>query len=221
MQLPFTTEQFFDVFGTYNVAAWPAQAVLLASALLAIGAVARPRPASGAVVSAVLAAHWAWLGAVYHLGFFTAINKLAYAFGALSLLGAGFFLWHGVIRRRLEFRFSTHPLPLLGVALVVFALIVYPAWTYLSGHHYPAFPTFGPPCPSTLFTVGVLALLTPPYPRAPLVIPVLWCIVGAQTAFLLGVQADIGLIAAALLGSALLVWAKRGITPVAGRKAGG
>lgn len=29
MQLPFTTEQFFDVFRAYNTAVWPAQLVLV------------------------------------------------------------------------------------------------------------------------------------------------------------------------------------------------
>jgi len=216
MQLPFTREQFFEVFRAYNLAVWPAQVVLLASALLVVALVARPRPASGAIVSGVLAGQWAWLGAVYHLLFFTAINKLAYAFGALSLLGAALLFWHGVVRRRLEFRLSAHPFGLLGGALVLFALVVYPAWTSLSGHHYPAFPTFGLPCPTTMFTMGMLALLTPPFPRAPLVVPLLWCIVGAQAAFLLGVHADLGLIAAAALGFALLIRAKRRTTRAGG-----
>lgn len=221
MQLPFNADQFFEVFRAYNVAVWPAQVLLLASAVLALAAVSRPRPSSGVIVSAVLAAQWAWLGAVYHLGFFMAINKLAFVFGALSLLGAALFLWYGVVRRRLSFRFSMRPHALFGIALALFALTVYPAWIYLTGHRYPAFPTFGLPCPTTLFTIGVLALLTPPYPRAPLIVPLLWCFVGAQAAFLLGVQADLSLIAAALLGFGLLARANRCTIPAATRESDG
>lgn len=209
MQLPFGAEQFFEVFRAYNTAVWPAQVLLLASALLAVAVVARPRSTSDTIVSAVLAAQWAWLGAVYHLAFFTAINKLAYVFGVVSLAGAALFLWHGVFRRHLQFGLSTRPMALLGIAFMFFALVVYPAWTSFSGHHYPAFPTFGLPCPTTLFTVGMLALLKPPYPRAPLVVPILWSLVGAQAAFRLAVQADLALIAAALLGITLLVRARR------------
>jgi hypothetical protein len=86
----------------------------------------------------------------------------------------------------------------------VFALVAYPAWNSFSGHRYPAFPTFGLPCPTTLFTLGLLAFLTAPYPRSPLLVPLLWCFVGAQAAFLLGVRADLALLVAGVFGIVLL-----------------
>jgi hypothetical protein len=70
-------------------------------------------------------------------------------------------------------------------------------------------PTFGLPCPTTLFTIGLLACLVPPYPRSTLVVPVLWCLVGAQAAFLLGVPQDLGLLVAAAVGAFLIVRARR------------
>jgi hypothetical protein len=88
--------------------------------------------------------------------------------------------------------------------LIVFALVVYPAWSYYSGHRYPAFPTFGLPCPTTIFTLGILGFLSSPYPRFPIILPVLWCFVGAQAAFRLEVHADSALIVAGLFGVALL-----------------
>ena len=57
---------------------------------------------------------------------------------------------------------------------------------------------------TTLFTVGILAFLVVPYPRAPFVVPLLWCLVGSQASFLLGVPQDLGLIAAAVVGIALM-----------------
>lgn len=205
MRLPFTVEQFFGVFRAYNTAVWPAQAVLLALALAAVYLVFVPRRWSGIAVSAVLALLWAWLGLAYHLAFFARINPAAYAFAAVSIVGAAVFAWQGVVRRRLEFRAAGGPRSAAGLALVAFALIGYPAWTYLSEHRYPEFPTFGLPCPTTLFTIGLLALVVPPYPRSPLIVPVLWCLVGAQAAFLLGVPADLGLLVAGAIGVALLV----------------
>ena len=89
---------------------------------------------------------------------------------------------------------------LVGLALVLFSLTVYPAWATLAGHRYPAMPTFGLPCPTTRFTIGMLCLLVPPYPRWPLVVPILWCIVGSQAAFLLGVPQDLALLPAAAVG---------------------
>jgi hypothetical protein len=212
MQLPFTAEQFFQVFRAYNEAFWPAQVVLHVLALMALGLVFRPRRGSGAAISAILAGLWAWLGLAYHLAFFAAINPLAYVFAGFSVAGAAVFFWQGVVRRRLEFRWSNTPRAIAGLVLVAFALVVYPAWSTYSGHAYPALPTFGLPCPTTLFTLGLFGLVIAPYPRSPLVVPVAWCFVGAQAAFLLDVQADLSLIAAGLFGIVLLVRARSAST---------
>lgn len=197
MQLPFTVEQFYEVFRNYNDAVWPMQAVLLALALFSLYLVAVPRPWSGRVVSAILALLWAWLAVAYHLVFFTRINPLAYGFAALSLIGALAFLWQGTIGDRMQYRLSGGMRAWLGGLLVLFALVVYPIWSWYAGHRYPAMPTFGLPCPTTIFTIGLLAFLTRPYPRSPLVVPLLWCLVGGSAAFLLGVPQDLGLFVAA------------------------
>ena len=162
MQLPFTVEQFFEVIRAYNTAVWPAQVVLLALAVAAIVLVIFPLRWSGAGISLILATLWAWLGLVYHLAFFTSINPLAYAFAAISVAGAAVFFWQGVVRRRLEFRWVASARAAVGLGLVVFALIVYPAWSSFSGHGYPTLPTFGLPCPTTLFTIGLLAFVVSP-----------------------------------------------------------
>lgn len=208
MQLPFTVEQFYGVFSQYNTAVWPVQMLLLALAVTAIVLVGVVRRWSGVAVSAILAFLWAWLGLAYHLAFFTAINPMAYVFSAVSLAGAFIFFWQGVIRRKLVFKWTAGLRSVIGLALVMFALVIYPAWSVYAGHRYPGLPTFGLPCPTTLFTIGLLAFLVAPYPRSPLVVPVLWCLVGAQAAFFLGVMPDLGLIVAALVG--MVLFAKPG-----------
>lgn len=204
MRLPFTVAQFDEVFRAYNTAVWPAQVVLLALALAAMALVAFPHRWSGVGVSAILAAFWAWLGVAYHLAFFTAINPLAYGFAALSLLGALVFLWQGVLRRRLAFRLTANAYTAVGLLLVVFSLAVYPAWSLYVGHRYPTLPTFGLPCPTTVFTIGLLAFTVSPSPRSAVVVPVLWSLVGSQAAFVLSVPQDLGLLAAALVGIVLI-----------------
>lgn len=196
MQLPFTVEQFYEVFRNYNESVWPMQAVLLALALFALYLVAVARPWSGRVVSAILALLWAWLAVAYHLAFFVQINPLAYAFAALSLIGSLVFLWQGTLRNRMQYRLDGGMRAWLGGLLVLFALVIYPIWSWYAGHRYPAMPTFGLPCPTTIFTIGLLAFLTRPYPRSPLVVPLLWSLVGGQAAFLLGVPQDLGLLVA-------------------------
>ena len=68
-------------------------------------------------------------------------------------------------------------------------------------------PTFGLPCPTTIFTAGVLMLATP---RAPglSIVPVIWSAIGGSAAFLLGVPADIGL---PIAGIALAIFSTRRI----------
>ena len=113
---------------------------------------------------------------------------------------------------------------LFGLGATAVGLLMFPrsgsgvAWTYLAGHRYPAFPTFGLPCPTAIFTLGLLAFLKAPYPRSPFVIPVLWSFVGGQAAFLLDVPADYGLVVAGLVGVVLMLQPKA-ISPCSGKAA--
>lgn len=208
MTIPFSVEQFYGVFTAYNNAVWPLQLPLLLLGLLAIVLVIRQRSYSGAAVSAILTVLWVWQALAYHLAFFTVINPLAYVFAAVFMAGAAAFFWQGVSRRRLNFKLTPGWRKWAGLSLIFFALAGYPAWTYLAGHRYPAFPTFGLPCPSTLFTIGLLAFLVKPYPRSVLVVPVLWCFVGSQAGFVFDVPADLGLIVAGVFGIGLLIRSK-------------
>jgi hypothetical protein len=66
-------------------------------------------------------------------------------------------------------------------------------------------PTFGLPCPTTLYTIGLLAFLVAPYPRSTFVVPILWSAIGAQAAFFTCVPQDLSLIVAELVGVALVI----------------
>lgn len=204
MQLPFTVDQFFAVIRRYNESVWPAQIALVLLAVAAVILVLWRRPGSGRAVSAILALLWGWVGVAYHLAFFTSINPLAYAFGALSLIGAGAFVWVGVVRRRLVFEIGFDAPTAVGAVLVVFALLVYPAWATLAGHGYPDLPTFGLPCPTTIFTIGLLSLVRGRAARSALAVPIVWSAIGGQAAFLLDVPPDLGLAAAGVVALVLL-----------------
>ena len=209
MAIPFTVEQFYEVFGTYNVAVWPAQLLLGLLGMVAVVLALAPRRGCGVAVSAILGILWVWIAVAYRLAFFTRISPPAYGFAALSAAGAAVFIWQGVIRRRLAFKWASDLKSAAGAMLIVYALAVYPVWSIYAGHPYPEMPTFGLPCPTTIFTIGLLCFAVPPTPRSPLIVPVLWCLVGAQAAFLLGVQPDLGLIPSGLVGIALLATARR------------
>ena len=219
MNIPFTSAEFYGVFSAYNTAVWPMQLPLMALGVLAVLLIVRQRCYSSKGISAILTGLRVWQAPAYHLAFFTAINPLAYGFATLFMVGAGLLFWQGVIRRKLNFKptgIANSWRALAGWGLIIFAGFIYPAWTYFSGHHYPAFPTFGLPCPTTLFTIGLLAFLVKPYPRSVFIVLVLWFFVGSQAAFVFDVQADLGLIVAGILGLVLIVQSKN-LTPVSGK----
>ncbi len=181
---------------------------LLALGVLAVVLLVRQSIYSSVGISAILTVLWVWQALAYHLALFTVINPLAYVFAAVFMAGAAVFFWQGVLHRRLNFKSIPGWRMRAGWGLMIFAWFIYPAWTYLSGHRYPAFPTFGLPCPTTLFTIGLLAFLVKPYPRSALAVPFLWCFVGSQAAFVFDIQADLGLIVAGVVGLILIMQSK-------------
>jgi hypothetical protein len=207
MRLPFSSEQFFEVFRDYHAAVGPAPLLLnlLGLAALALVFARRRRAAAGVAISSLLALLWAWSGIVYHGVFFRRINPLALGFGLLFVLAALLFLWHGVVQRRLRFSAGKDWRGLWGATLVLYALVLYPVALTLLGHTYPAMPSFGLPCPTTLFTLGLLAWAEPSTPLAPWWLPIGWAGVGASAAVLLDVPTDLVLLPAGVIGVLLLL----------------
>ena len=86
MKLPFTIDEFFEVFRKYNMAFFPAQILLLSLAAFVIYLVIKSSKNAGKIITIILAVFWLWMGVAYHLFFFTVINKAAYAFAAIFIL---------------------------------------------------------------------------------------------------------------------------------------
>lgn len=204
MNLPFTSEQFLDVFRAYNQSVWPTQFVLNALALAAITLAIRVRSNGSRVIAFILAFLWLWMGGVYHLGYFTAINNAAYAFGLLFIIQGLIFLYAGIIQYSLSFRFRPDAYGITGALFILYALLLYPAFGFMLGHYYPDSPTFGLPCPTTIFTLGLLLWADKVVPWFVVVIPFIWSIIGFSAAFSLGIGEDIGLLIAGLTGSLLI-----------------
>ena len=204
MSLPFTEEQFLRVFAEYNRAVWPAQLLMYSAAGIVVFLLARRRPHSDTVVATTIALLWLWMGVVYHLLFFAAINTAAYAFGALFVVEALLLFAFAVQQAAPNFRLRADVYGACAAALFAYSLIVYPALGYLAGHVYPAAPTFGLPCPTVIFTFGVLLCAQREVPTRVLLIPLAWSAMGLTAAASLGMTEDYGLIAAGLLGTALI-----------------
>jgi hypothetical protein len=205
MRIPFTVEQFLDVFAQFNAAIWPAQVGAYVLGLAVVVLAVRGARLATVIVPALLAGMWLFVGAVYHIAFFAKVNPVAPWFGALFILQALLFA-EATFRRRIAFCFSPSPRAVVGLGLVSYAAIVYPILGAVLGHEYPRSPTLGvTPCPTTIFTFGVLLLSSGAVPRWLLIIPLAWSLVGASAAVQLGIREDLGLVAAGALGAVLLI----------------
>jgi len=210
MDIPFTIEQFFEIFGRYNESVWPAQIGLNMLALAAVGLLFTGHSASDRVIAIILGGFWLWMAVAYHLLFFAAINPAAWVFGLFFLTEALWIIWLGAVQGKLHFRVTSELRGMLGITLLVFSLVIYPVLGYLLGHHYPYIPTFGLPCPTTIFTLGTFLMLSAPIQRSVFIVPLLWTAVGSVAAFKLGVLQDLSLLAAGMIGLyALIMRARR------------
>jgi Family of unknown function (DUF6064) len=209
MDLPFTTEQFLKVFQNYNLSVWPMQVILLLLGIAALYLGVKSSSNSGRTISVILAFLWLWMGVVYHLVYFTAINKAAYAFGFLYIVQSLVFLYVGVFRASLSFQYRSDRYGITGTVLILFAMVIYPVLGYMLGHIYPQSPTFGLPCPTTIFTFGILLWTDKKVTLLVLAIPFLWSIIGFTAALSLGIREDIGLLIAGLVGTFLIVMRNR------------
>jgi FtsH-binding integral membrane protein len=207
--LPFTHEQFLQVFAAYNAAVWPAQVVAyLAGVAACAGLIRRTRQGARVAVFG-LAAMWLWSGLAYHIGFFARINPAAYGFGALFIV-QGVLLALAGASHRFEFGATDRLRRWSGWGLIVYSLVLYPLAGIAAGATYPAMPMFGiTPCPVTLFTLGVLLLSSSRVPWWTLPIPLAWSLVGGSAAFLLGVPQDWPLLLSVLAVAPIVIANRR------------
>ena len=197
------------IMRAYNLAVWPAQiaAYLLGGTALFL---TFRRPHSDRVVTCILAGMWLMNGAGYHLGFFTRINPAAYGFGVLFIIQGIWFLWEGLWRRNLFFGRGVDGYSVTGWVMIFYAMVLYPLLGVLSGHCYPFSPMFGlAPCPTMIFTFGLLLQSRDGLPLRLTALPFLWSIIGSFAALKWGIYEDFGLLAAGLAGGILLVYQKR------------
>jgi hypothetical protein len=173
MNLPFTTEQFLSVFEQYNLAVWPRQIVLNLLGVIAILLAVKKFAISSRLISSILGYLWLWIGVAYHFTYFSVINPAAYAFAVLNIIQGILFLMFGLFYQRLSFHIRPNVYSITGALFILYAMIIYPLLGYAFGHVYPKAPTFGLPCPTTIFTFGLLLWTNIKVPKSILIIPFL------------------------------------------------
>jgi hypothetical protein len=197
MELPFTRQEFFQVFSEYNQALWPAQLLAAGIGIAAVTLLFSRNHYADRVIAALVALLLFVNGIAYHWLFFSRINNAAVLFGAIFLLGGAAFVIEGTIRNRIRFTVRPGYRSCVAALLILYALVIYPALGLLL-HPYPESPLFGvAPCPTTIFTLGLLILATHPRPLVLIAMPLIWAAIGSTAAILLAVPQDWGLLVAA------------------------
>jgi hypothetical protein len=206
MQLPFTPDQFFSVFAEYNEAFWLVVVALWCATIAALLFVWRDPERWSPMLSLFLGGLWLWNAIAYHALFFTRINPAAWIFSALFAVQAALFIRAGQ-QRRPVYLSSTGARQGAGLAFGAYSL-AYPFLTAALGHDYPATPTFGLPCPTTILTIGMLLTVRERVPLSLSIVPILWGFIGGSAATLLRVQTDYVLLAGGVLLITALAWAR-------------
>ena len=209
MKIPFTIEQFLQVFKDYNLSIWPGQIIFYLLGIIIIFFTIKKPSYSNPVINIILSFLWLWMGIVYHLIFFTTINKGAYLFGIFYIIQSLLTLYFGVFKSKLTYHFTHNIYTLTGTFLISYALIFYPIIGFFVGHIYPSAPTFGLPCPTTIFTLGLFLLTDTKMPKYVLIIPTLWSFIGYSAAFHFGILEDIGLLISGIVVTALIIFRDR------------
>ena len=211
MNLPFSIDQFLDVFKNYNLSVWPFQIFLNLLAIIAVVLAIKKVKTSDKIISSILGFFWVWIGVVYHLIFFSEINNGAYIFGVLYIIQGVIFIFMGAIKDKLSFQFGFNFYGIVGALFILYALLIYPIIGHSLGHIYPKQPTFGLPCPTTIFTFGILLWSKRKVPKYILIIPLIWSIIGFGAALNFTIKEDFGLLIAGIIGFLLVLLKDRKI----------
>ena len=205
MNPPFTITDFLAVFAAYNAAIWPLHLVAYALGLVAVTAIFVPRPGLVRLAFAALAVLWAFTGINYHLMFFARINPIAPVFAAFFVLQGILFLASAVRPGDLRLHLSQDFRSIAGLMSIVYALAIYPVLGIWAGHGLLAGPMFGvAPCPTTIFTIGILMIARGVWVIWLSIIPILWSLIGLAAAIQLGIPEDLAMpVAGVVLAGAL------------------
>lgn len=191
--MPFSTEEFLNVFGRYNSDVWPIQVAFYLFALIVLIVLFANHSMKDTIINLVLSFFWIWMGIVYHIMYFSGISPVAIAFGAVFIIQGFIFGYFGIFKSQLQYRRDKTVSSLMGTILVLYGLVIYPILSFSFGHIYPKMPTFGLPCPTTIFTFGILLFSVYRLSWYIYLIPLLWSVIGVSAAIELSITEDFAL----------------------------
>lgn len=201
----FQLEPFLKVLRVYNTDIWPMQIFAYIIGLIAIMLAFRNWKYSSKLISAVIAFYWLWTGIVFSLYYWSSSYSPASIFGWIFTIQGILFLYAGITRSDIIFNYASGYISVVGIIFILYAMIGYPVLGYFFNHTYPnSFPFGLVPCPVNIFTFGLLMWTSTSIPKYLLVIPFLWSLAGFVPVSA-GIYEDIGMIAAGLIGTYIIL----------------
>ncbi len=195
-----TLANFLDYASHYNQDLYPAQYPLLGLGLIAVLLTFFDTHRASRCISAILAFFYGWIGIQFYLVYFKELMPAYQVFGVLFLVQAIIFVIEGAVRNRIKFGFKANLYGLTGAVLIVYAMFGYQALEYLLDRGYPEILSFGMfPCPTVIFSLGILLWTKTKIPSYILLFPILTALSGFIPAFMIGIVEDIGLIISGIL----------------------
>lgn len=180
--LLFSPRTYYRLFELYNADVWPGHVLALALGIALWVALWQRRTWAPRAACALLGVAWLWVAWVFHWQRFASINWAATWFAAAFALQG---LCLGLAALGTAGRNAAPHLrsQQLGLALLLFALVLHPALGPLLGRPWQQAEVFGlAPDPTVLGTLGVLLLLPPRAARWWLwPLPLLWSAVSGTT----------------------------------------
>jgi len=202
--LSFSLDEFLSVLGSYNVDIWPLQIIAYVLILIILFVSLKPTRYSLQIILAGLTFFWLFNGIVFCFIYWAPSHIFGYIFG-VSCTVQGLLFLYSIFKSDITMNPQDKGYKITGILFVIYAIIGYQIFGYYLGHIYPKFFAAGlVPCPTTIFTFGILAIINTKIPIKYVVIPFVISLGGFLAAYN-GIYEDIGLIVLGIWGTILII----------------
>jgi hypothetical protein len=208
--LLFSPRTYYRLIERYNESIWPWQVPAFGAGFWILLRLRRPTPRQDRAIWAILATLWAWVAWAFVWSRYATINWAAAYFVWLFAAEVLLLVWVGVVRGGLLLGWRRDAAGIVGLALFISSLVLYPALALLLGRGWEQAEVFGGvPDPTVLGTLGVLALARGRRRWSLLVAPTLWCAISGATLWAMGSPEAWVLLSAAILVPASCAYSSR------------
>jgi len=206
----FTISEFLDMMARYNNHYRLMLPINYSLCIMAILALLRKTEYSSRIVTSVLAVLWLWTGVVFNGLVFSEISPRAVIFAAVFVVESMLLVFYGFYKSELIFRVRADLIGAVGWASILYGLLGYPLIASLLGRGYPQSLVVGlAPCPTVVFTLGLLFWSERRLTKAILVIPLFYALVGGAMVSSKGIVEDLGMIIIAMAMIGVVIYRDR------------